>query len=118
MSDLDTARSKIMVVDDDITNLKFAKNVLSEMYDVFTVPSADKMFRLLESENPALILLDINMPEMNGIDAAKILKGKSWTRDIPLIFLTSRSDPDSEIEGLSLGAVDYIRKPFQPHLLL
>ena len=106
-----------MVVDDDITNLKFAKNALSDMYDVFTVPSAEKMFSLLKSEHPALILLDINMPEMNGIEAAKILKSESWTRDIPLIFLTSRSDPDSEIEGLNLGAVHYIRKPFQPHLL-
>jgi putative two-component system response regulator len=75
------------------------------------------MFSLLELERPALILLDINMPVMNGIEAIKILKKKPWTRDIPVIFLTFRNDLDSEIEGLSLGAVDYIRKPFEPHLL-
>jgi putative two-component system response regulator len=106
-----------MVVDDDITNLKFAKEVLSSKYDVFTVPSAEKMFSLLEVERPDLILLDINMPVMSGIEAIKILKKKPWTRNIPVIFLTFRNDLDSEIEGLSLGAVDYVRKPFEPHLL-
>jgi putative two-component system response regulator len=113
-------RTRIMVVDDNITNLKYAKTALSEMYDVFTIPSAAKMFSVIETLDnnlPSLILLDINMPEMDGIEAIKILKIKSETRDIPIIFLTSKSDPDSEVEGLALGAVDYIAKPFQPHLL-
>jgi putative two-component system response regulator len=109
-----------MVVDDNATNLKFAKIALADMYDVFTVTSAAKMFSIfatLKGVLPALILLDISMPEMDGLEAIKILKGRAETRDIPVIFLTAKSDPDSEVEGLGLGAVDYITKPFAPHLL-
>jgi putative two-component system response regulator len=106
-----------MVVDDNITNLKYAKTALSDIYDVFTVPSCAKMFSLLEAERPSLILLDINMPEMNGLEAIKILKNRAETRDIPVIFLTAKNDPDSEVEGLNLGAADYIAKPFVQSLL-
>jgi putative two-component system response regulator len=107
----------IMIVDDNIANLRIAKNALSEIYDVFTVPSAAKMFDLLERNKPELILLDIDMPEMNGYEAIEILKNRPETRDILVIFLTGKSDSDSELEGLSLGAVDYISKPFMPLLL-
>jgi putative two-component system response regulator len=106
-----------MIVDDDIVNLKVGKSALADVYDVFTVPSAAKMFELLERNKPEIIMLDINMPEMNGYEALKILREKPETQDIPVIFLTARSDVDSEIQGLSLGAVDYISKPFLPPLL-
>jgi putative two-component system response regulator len=66
---------------------------------------------------PALILLDVDMPEMSGYDAIKILKSRAETRDIPVIFLTGMTDAASEITGLDLGAVDYIVKPFSPPLL-
>jgi DNA-binding response OmpR family regulator len=91
---------------------------LAETYDVITAVSAVKMFTVLENNNPSLILLDIEMPEMNGYEAIKILKSKPETKDIPVIFLTGKSDSDDELEGLSLGAIDYITKPFQPSLLL
>jgi putative two-component system response regulator len=107
-----------MIVDDDITNLKFAKNILSDIYDVFTVPSAKKMFELLDTRQPSLIILDINMPDTDGIEALKLLKRNASTSDIPVIFVTARNDPESEAAGLSLGAVDYITKPFEPHALL
>ncbi|GHV29658.1 two-component system response regulator [Synergistales bacterium] len=107
----------IMIVDDNIANLKIAKNALSDIYDVFTVPSAAKMFDLLERNKPELILLDIDMPGMNGYEAIKILKDNPETRGILVVFLTGKSDSDSELEGLSLGAVDYISKPFMPPLL-
>ncbi|MDR3167564.1 MAG: response regulator [Treponema sp.] len=107
----------IMIVDDNITNLKISKSVLRDKYDVFTAPSARKMFELLEHNRPSLILLDINMPEMNGYEAVKILKQTPAYQHIPVIFLTGNSDPASELEGLSLGAVDYITKPFSPPLL-
>jgi putative two-component system response regulator len=110
-------RAMVMIVDDNITNLKIAKNTLADTYDVFTVPSAAKMFDLLERNRPALIVLDIVMPEMDGYEAIKILKSDAATRDIPVIFLTGKSDPESELEGLSVGAVDYISKPFAPPLL-
>jgi putative two-component system response regulator len=114
---MDAERPLIMIVDDNITNLKIGKSVLSDKYDVFTAPSARKMFELLEHNRPALILLDINMPEMNGYEAIRILKESPAFLNIPVIFVTSNSDPASELEGLSLGAVDYITKPFSPPLL-
>ncbi|MDR2050610.1 MAG: response regulator [Deltaproteobacteria bacterium] len=110
-------RKMIMLVDDSIANLKIGKNALSDAYDVFTLPSAGKMLELLERKTPDLILLDINMPEMNGYEAIKVLKNSPATRDIPVIFLTAKTDSGSELEGLSLGAIDYISKPFSPPLL-
>ncbi|MCL2042756.1 MAG: response regulator [Treponema sp.] len=108
----------VLLVDDNPTNLKVGINVLEDHYDVATAPSAAKMFSLLENIHPAMILLDIDMPVMTGYDAIKILKEKPETKDIPVIFVTARIDSDDELEGLSLGAIDYITKPFQPSLLL
>jgi putative two-component system response regulator len=107
----------IMLVDDNIANLKIGKSALADAFTVFTVPSAAKMFSMLERNKPELILLDVNMPEMNGYDAIKILKERPETSGIPVIFLTAKNDAESEIEGLSLGAIDYISKPFVPPLL-
>ncbi|MDR2631913.1 MAG: response regulator [Spirochaetaceae bacterium] len=111
-------KKKIVLVDDNPVNLKLARNTLMERYSVFTVPSAEKMFRLLEQTIPDLILLDVVMPEMTGYEAIGILKSNSRTADIPVVFLTSKTDTISELEGFSLGAVDYISKPFSPQLLL
>jgi putative two-component system response regulator len=105
-------------VDDNPSNLRTGKNVLSEKYEVYTVPSAAKLFELLDDIKPAMILLDIEMPEMNGYEAIKILKAKESTRDIPVIFLTGKTTTENELEGLELGAIDYITKPFMPPLLL
>ena len=108
----------ILLVDDNPTNLRLGINVLQEKYDIATAPSAVKMFSILENNCPAMILLDIDMPGMSGYDAIKLLKGKPETKDIPVIFVTARIDYDDELHGLTLGAIDYITKPFQPSLLL
>jgi len=113
-----TDLKKIIVVDDNVENLTAIKNTLKEQYEVYPSPSAVKMFDLLEHVLPDLILLDVEMPEMNGYDAAKKLKGYEKFKEIPIIFLTSRDDAKSEMEGLNIGAVDYIRKPFVAPLLL
>jgi putative two-component system response regulator len=111
-------RKTIILVDDNPINLKLARNTLMDKYDVFTVPSAEKLFQLLEKTVPDIILLDVLMPEMSGYEAIKILKSKPQTANIPVIFLTSKSDPHSELEGFIQGAVDYVSKPFSPQLLL
>lgn len=111
-------RRKIIIVDDDITNLTVGKNALTEKYDVFTAPSGSKLLRLLEKLTPDMILLDIEMPEMNGYEIIQNLKNSENFANIPIIFLTSIIDPESEVKGLSLGAVDYITKPFSRELLL
>jgi putative two-component system response regulator len=111
-------RNTIMLVDDNLTNLSAGKNMLKDFYNVFPIPSAEKLFLLLEKIIPDLILLDIEMPEMSGYEAIKKLKSSPAVQDIPVIFLTARNDAGSELEGLSLGAIDYISKPFSPPLLL
>jgi putative two-component system response regulator len=111
-------KETIILVDDNPSNLRAGKNVLSGKYNVFTAPGAKILFELLEEIEPVLILLDIEMPEMNGYEAIRILKSKPETKDIPVIFLTGKNDSDSELDGLSLGAIDYITKPFMPSLLL
>jgi putative two-component system response regulator len=115
---MENGKELLFLVDDNPANLRIGKNVLSEKYHVATAPSADKMFSLLENNIPEIILLDIDMPEMNGYEAIKALKSKPETKDIPVIFLTARTESGDELEGLSLGAIDYIGKPFQPPLLL
>jgi len=111
-------RKKVILVDDNPINLKLARNTLMGKYDVFTVPSAGKLFELLEKTMVDIILLDVLMPEMSGYDAIKVLKNNPKTADIPVIFLTSKSDTNSELEGFVQGAVDFVSKPFSPQLLL
>ena len=111
-------RKRVILVDDNPINLKLARNTLMSKYDVFTVPSAEKLFQLLEKTLPEIILLDVMMPGMSGYEAIEVLKSNRRTAEIPVIFLTSKSDPSSELEGFVHGAVDYISKPFSPELLL
>jgi putative two-component system response regulator len=115
---MESDKKLIILVDDNLANLKIGNNILEEKYTVASAPSAKKMFNLLENNAPAIILLDIDMPEMDGYEAIKILKSKPETKNIPVIFLTGKTESDDELEGLSLGAIDYITKPFNPLLLL
>ena len=110
-------RETVILVDDNVTNLIVGMNSLDDIYDVFTTPSGAKLFAILEKVTPDIILLDIEMPEMDGYEVIKILKSSDNTSHIPVIFLTSKIDPASEIKGLDLGAVDYITKPFSQQLL-
>ena len=115
---MEIKRSRIIIVDDNITNLNVARHALTGKYDVFTVTSGKKLLMLLEKVIPDLIILDIEMPEMDGYDVLKVLKASRDTEDIPVMFLTAVIDPESELKGLSLGAIDYITKPFSKELLL
>jgi putative two-component system response regulator len=115
---MENKRRVIMLVDDNLTNLSIGKDMLKEHYDVFPIPSAEKLFAILEKVKPDLILLDVEMPGMDGYEAIKKLKADPVLKDIPVIFLTARSDSGSELEGLSLGAIDYVFKPFSPPLLI
>jgi putative two-component system response regulator len=107
-----------MLVDDNTAVLRIGKNVLQDLFEIYTLPSAVRMFELLETVTPDLILLDIEMPELDGFQAIRRLKGDARFASIPIIFLTSRTDETSELKGLSLGAIDYITKPFSAPLLL
>jgi len=115
---MENERKKIIAVDDNPENLTLLKNTLKDIYMVYPVPSAAEMFELLEHVQPELIMLDVEMQDMNGYEAARKLKENNKHNEIPIIFLTSMNDPKSEIEGLTLGAVDYIHKPIVIPLLL
>ena len=117
MNDLKTERPIVMVVDDNVASLQTALNALEDICDVFTVPSAETMFDLLERNTPMLILLDINMPDVNGYEALQRLKSNSATCGIPVIFMTGVQSQESQLDGFSMGADDFILKPFTPQLL-
>ncbi|MCL2792278.1 MAG: response regulator [Spirochaetaceae bacterium] len=106
----------IFVVDDNDTNLAAAKDALKDHYRVMTLPSAAKMFAMMEKLPPDLILLDIEMPDMDGFQALSRLK-ESKT-DIPVIFLTSLNDAEVEVKGFQLGVIDFITKPFSAPVLI
>jgi CheY-like chemotaxis protein len=111
-------RKKIVAVDDNVENLLLLKNTLKGSYETYPCTSAQKMFSLLEHVQPHLILLDVEMPEMNGYEAAQKLKSDDKYKEIPIIFLTSMEDEESKKKGLSIGAVDFIRKPIVAPALL
>ncbi|MDR1709558.1 MAG: response regulator [Candidatus Accumulibacter sp.] len=114
---MDNTRKLILLVDDNATNLLVGKSALSDKYRVLTASSAQNMLEALNWSQPELILLDVDMPDMDGFAAIRILKERPETREIPVIFLTAMNDSDNELRGLQSGAVDYITKPFSPPLL-
>jgi putative two-component system response regulator len=111
-------RQIIMLVDDNQTNLNMGKNMLRDYYEVYALPSAERLFKFLQTVTPDLILLDVNMPGMDGFDVIKILKKEPLYADIPVIFVTAQTEEMDELEGLKLGAVDYVAKPFSAAILL
>ncbi|MCL1957723.1 MAG: response regulator, partial [Fibromonadales bacterium] len=108
----------IFVVDDSDTCLSKVEEVLESQYRVMTLPSAAKMFAMLEKITPDLILLDIAMPEMDGYTALRILKDNPKTANIPVIFLTGQADVMVEAHSFDLGVIDFIVKPFSALVLL
>jgi putative two-component system response regulator len=102
----------IFIVDDSDTNLATAEEALEDLYNVMTLPSADKMFTLLEKITPELILLDIEMPEMNGFEALEKLKLNEKWSGIPVIFLTGTINASIEEKSSKLGAAGIVTKPF------
>lgn len=104
----------ILVVDDDSMNCVLAKHVLCQNYVVSTVCSGIEVLDFLEEQIPNLILMDVDMPQMSGIEVARRIKENDNWAKIPIIFITSNSDPATEVECLKLGADDFITKPFVP----
>jgi DNA-binding response OmpR family regulator len=105
-------RKKIIYVDDVNYSLMTVKTRLQEYYEIYPAESVVKMFEALENMKPDLILLDVNMPDIDGYEAIKSLKSDERYSEIPVIFLTGNSDRESVVKGLSLGAADYVIKPF------
>jgi putative two-component system response regulator len=115
----ETARkSTILVVDDTPENIEILQGILSHDYTVKAAVKAESALKIIASgEGVDLILLDVMMPGTDGYALCTKLKADLRTRDIPVIFVTSKSEVDDEAKGLRLGAVDYITKPFHPSII-
>lgn len=103
----------ILVVDDMTTTLLLIHDLLKDTYEVKIAKSGTKALEILESPNDIdLILLDIEMPDINGYDVCRKIKNNETIKNIPIIFITGRTSQEDEEYGLNLGAIDYITKPF------
>ena len=111
---------QIVVVDDDTANLQIAGHILSRAgFHVIALKSGRALLNYLEDHVPSLILLDVKMPEMDGFETMRKLQGmEREIAAIPVIFLTADESAEAESKGLSLGAMDFIKKPFVPDILL
>jgi putative two-component system response regulator len=103
----------IMIVDDTEINIIILVEALKEDYDLIVAINGVEAIEILEKETPDLILLDIMMPEMDGYDVLKSLKDNQKLKHVPVILLSAITDSDSKSMGFSLGAVDYVTKPFE-----
>lgn len=103
---------KILVVDDQPINIKLLQRKLErEGFDVLTAYNGIECLKVVAADKPDLILLDVMMPEMDGIETCHKLKQNEETKTIPIIFITAKSSKEGKLEGLNVGAVDYITKP-------
>jgi diguanylate cyclase (GGDEF)-like protein len=116
---LQPVRHKILIVDDVSTNIKILGQALRQEYDISIGTNGQKALEIAASEHPPdLILLDIMMPEMDGYEVCRRLKSDPKSRNIPVIFITTKDEIEDETKGLGLGAVDYIVKPFRLPIVL
>lgn len=108
----------ILVVDDDTSNLALAQKILGKEYRIAAANSGAVALKYLENNCPDLILLDINMPEMDGFQVLEKMKQMERFTNIPVIFLTADNDPETETRCFATGAVDFVAKPFIPDVLM
>jgi len=108
----------VMIVDDSPDNIALFSELLKGQYHVRIALNGEKAIKLIKDERPDIILLDVMMPVLDGYDTCRIIKEDENLKDIPVIFLTAKSEIEDENIGLNLGAVDYITKPVNPQIFL
>lgn len=113
-----TKKPKILVVDDEPHIAKLIKLSLKKKFDVIEAYNGQTAIEKVNQEKPDLVLLDLMMPGMNGLDVCKKLKHSKTTREIPIVILSAKSQLDDKFQGIDAGAIDYITKPFDPVDLL
>lgn len=113
------SRNTVLIVDDTPTNVAMMAGLLKGKYATKVATNGEKALALASAQDrPDLILLDIDMPGMDGYEVCRRLKADTATSDIPVIFLTGRTEAEDEQKGFQCGAVDYIHKPFSPPLVM
>lgn len=108
----------ILVVDDTETNIDILLELLSDRYDIVVALDGESALDIVQEENIDLILLDIMMPDMDGYEVCKRLKANENTKEIPIIFITAKTDEESIEKAYDIGGIDYVSKPFKPKELL
>lgn len=109
---------KVLIVDDTVENIDILVETLGEKMEVIVAVSGESALEAVIDEKPDLILLDIEMPEMDGFQVLSHLKSDPATTHIPVVFLSARSESADMNQGLAMGAVDYITKPFAISMVL
>ena len=107
-------RATVLVVDDTESNIDILVEALGDDYEVSVAMDGEEALEVVGDEPPDLILLDIMMPGMDGLEVCRQLKAETATRDIPVIFVTAMDEGGDMDKGLELGATDYITKPLDP----
>ncbi len=110
-------RPRLLMVDDQPTNIQVLYQAFAADHQVFIATTGEQALALCASKHPDLVLLDIEMPGMDGYEVCRRLKADVATRDIPVIFVTAHSDESAETQGLDVGAVDFISKPINPKVV-
>ena len=111
-------KKTIFIVDDAKSNLEVYSSALADTYTVFTLDSALRLLKMLERVIPDLILLDVEMPDMDGYEALAKIKSDERFKNIPVIFISAHVGATKETRGMELGAVDYIKKPVMIPILV
>lgn len=114
---LEFERQRILIVDDTKLNNQIMKDILGNDYDILVSTSGEEALVLVASESIDLILLDVEMPGMDGYEVCRKLKQNPYTQNIPVIFVSAANDVQHETEGLEIGAIDYIIKPSNPAII-
>ncbi len=113
------AKEKILIVDDEEDILELLRyNLAREGYQIEAAESGEKTLKKVRTDPPELIVLDLMLPGIDGLEVARTLKNDPKTQDIPIIMLTAKGEEADVVAGLELGADDYITKPFSPRVLL
>jgi putative two-component system response regulator len=115
---VENAKKLVLAVDDMSMNLRTIKVILDNYFDVRLAKSGELALSILARIQVDLILLDIEMPGMTGFEALELIKGTSGAKDVPVIFVTSHVSKEFIAKALTLGARDYIMKPFDPGVLV
>src|SRR3954465_7995525 len=114
-----TSKNKILLVDDEADILEFLSyNLKKEGYRVYTANNGKEAVTVAKKENPDVIILDVMMPDMDGIETCREIREIPGLKDVMIAFLTARSEDYSQIAGFDVGADDYINKPIKPRVLI
>ncbi|MFH0976158.1 MAG: PleD family two-component system response regulator [Spirochaetota bacterium] len=114
---MENIRQIILIVDDEPGNIEIISELLNADYEILFATTGKEALDIAHEQDPDLVLLDIQMPDIDGYEVCARLKSNSKTRDIPVIFITAKDHEEDEARGLEAGALDYITKPISPAIL-